>query len=212
MNCKIISKKIPYFNLIVSIAVKRKINIWLVGGVLRDLFLKKKRDLIDFDFCVEKNVLGIVKEFSNKISSKFIVLDEKEGSYRVILKKHSKIYTYDFTLMRGKSFNDDLCSRDFTINMLAVNILDKKKEIIDRFNSAGDLKAGLIRTANEIVLRQDPLRILRGFSFMINYGFKIDKNTEKAFFRYKKLLKNISKNLLLNTDRVSIKLNLQPNE
>jgi len=192
MNCKIISKKIPYFNLIASIAAKRKINIWLVGGVLRDLFLKRKKDLIDFDFCVEKNVLGIVKDFSGKISSKFIVLDEKEGSYRVILKKHSRIYTYDFTLMRGKNFNDDLCSRDFTINMLAVNVLDKKKEIIDHFNSTADLRAGLIRTANIDVLRQDPLRILRGFSFMINYGFKIDKNTQKAFVKYKKLLKNIS--------------------
>jgi len=192
MNYKIISKKIPHFNLIASIANKRKINVWLVGGVLRDLFLKKKRDLIDFDFCVERNVLEIVKEFSNKISSKFIVLDEKEGSYRVILKKHSKIYTYDFTLMRGKSFNEDLYSRDFTINMLALNVSNKNNKVIDCFNSTADLKAGLIRTANTDVLKQDPLRILRGFSFMINYGFKINKSTQKAFVRYKKLLKNIS--------------------
>jgi len=192
MNYKIISKKIPYFNLIGAISAHRRINIWLVGGVLRDLFLKRKKELIDFDFCVEKNVLGAVKDFSRKISSKFIVLDEKEGSYRVILKKHSKIYTYDFTLMRGKNFNEDLYLRDFTINMLALNVLGRNNPVIDSFHSAGDIKRKLIRTANQDVLRQDPLRILRGFSFMINYGFKIDRNTQKSFIRYKKLLKKVS--------------------
>lgn len=159
---------------------------------MRDLFLKRKKDLIDFDFCVEKNVLGVVKDFSRKISSKFIVLDEKEGSYRVILKKHSKIYTYDFTLMRGKNFNEDLYLRDFTINMLALNVLGRNNPVIDSFHSAVDIRKKLIRTANQDVLRQDPLRILRGFSFMINYGFKIDRDTQKSFIRYKKLLKKVS--------------------
>ena len=192
MNYKIISKKIPYFNLIGKISAKRKINIWLVGGVLRDIFLKKEKDLIDFDFCVEKNVLSIVKEFSRKIFSKFIVLDEKEGSYRVILKKHSRIYTYDFTLMRGKNLTEDLRSRDFTINMLAINVSGRNNPIIDSFGSAEDIKKKLITTADTNVLRQDPLRILRGFSFMVNYGFKIDKNTQKAFVKYRKLLKKVS--------------------
>jgi tRNA nucleotidyltransferase/poly(A) polymerase len=118
MNYKIVSKKIPHFNLIAKISAKRKISIWLVGGVLRDIYLKRKKELTDFDFCVEKNVLSVVKEFSKKISSKFIVLDEKEGSYRVILKKRSGIFTYDFTLMRGKNFTEDLRSRDFSINCL----------------------------------------------------------------------------------------------
>lgn len=192
MSYQNISKIIPYYNLVAGISRERKIKIWLVGGVLRDLALKKKKELIDFDFCVEKKVLDVVKEFSKKISSKFIILDEKEGSYRVILKKNSKIYTYDFTLMRGKSFEDDLLSRDFTINMLALNVLDKNKEIIDCFGSKADLKSGLIRVPREGVLKEDPLRILRGFSFMINYGFSIDKNTQKAFVKYKKLLKNVS--------------------
>ncbi|MCK9574161.1 MAG: HD domain-containing protein [Candidatus Omnitrophica bacterium] len=192
MNLKILSKKIPYFNLIGRISAKHKTSIWLVGGVLRDLFLKRKKDLTDFDFCVEKKVLSIVKEFSKKTSSKFIVLDEEEGSYRVILKKHSKIYTYDFTLMRGRTFLEDLYLRDFTINMLAVNVRNKENHIIDIFGSRDDLKNKLIRTADSDVLRQDPLRILRGFSFMVNYGFKIDKNTQKAFAKFKKLLKNVS--------------------
>ncbi len=159
---------------------------------MRDIYLKRKKELTDFDFCVEKNVLSVVKEFSKKISSKFIVLDEKEGSYRVILKKRSGIFTYDFTLMRGKNFTEDLRSRDFSINMLAVNVLGKNNPVIDFFGSKEDIGKKLIRTANEEVLRQDPLRILRGFSFMVNYGFRIDKNTQKAFVRYKRLLKNVS--------------------
>lgn len=192
MKSNIFRKKIPYFNLISRIAKENRINIWLVGGFLRDIFIKKERELIDFDFCVEKNVLKIVKEFSREIGSKYIILDESEGSYRVILKKKSKIYTYDFTLMRGESFTQDISLRDFTINMLAVSLLDKDSKVLDNFNSIIDLRKKIISTVREETLVQDPLRILRGFSFMVNYNFRIDGKTQRWMIKYRKLLKNVS--------------------
>lgn len=193
MNSKIFLKKIPYLNLIHKTAKAKKTNIWLVGGFLRDIVLAKDKDLRDFDFCVEKNVLAFVKQFSKEINSKFIVLDEAEQAYRVILKKKLKIYTYDFTLMRAANIYEDLGLRDFTINTLALDLLDAKSQVLDYFGAIADINKGIIKSPKMEVLHQDPLRVLRGFSFMVNYGFRIEKNTQKAMVKYKKLIKNVSR-------------------
>jgi tRNA nucleotidyltransferase/poly(A) polymerase len=192
-------KKIPYLSLISSLAKKRKINVWLVGGVLRDVFLKKEniipkdKENLDFDFCVDKNILSLIKEFSKKISSKYIVLDEKQASYRVILKREAKIFTYDFTLMRGENFKEDLSLRDFSINTLAVDLKDKDSRLIDFFKAREDIKKRIVRVIKEQVFLDDPLRILRGFAFVSLYNFGIENNTKKSMIKYKKFLKKVSK-------------------
>ncbi len=185
-------KKIPYISLVSQIARRRKLDIWLVGGFLRDGYLKKNKDLLDFDFCVEKDTIPVVKEFAKKISSKFIMLDKSNESLRVILKRKNKVYNYDFTLMRGENLHEDLFLRDFSINTLAVDLRDKKLQLIDNFKARRDLKGKLIRVINERVLQDDPLRILRAFSFFANYGFRIEKNTSKLMFKYRKLIKRTS--------------------
>ncbi|UCC95644.1 MAG: CCA tRNA nucleotidyltransferase [Candidatus Omnitrophota bacterium] len=185
-------KKIPYLSLLSLLAKKQKINVWLVGGILRDAQLRRKKEFLDFDFCVEKNVFSFVKDFSKKISSKYIILDERQGSFRVIVKRNSKVYTYDFTRIRGRDLCEDLILRDFSINTLAINLNDKKKKIIDYFGARGDLKRKTIRAIKEKVLFDDPLRILRGFTFTAQYNFTIEPSTLKAMAKYKKFLHNVS--------------------
>ena len=186
-------KKIPHLSSISAIALEHNINIWLVGGFLRDIYLKKRKELLDFDFCVAKNTFSVVKEFSKKISSKFIVLDKEQESLRVILKRKKRLYTYDFTLMRGKNFNEDLLSRDFSINTLAVNLKERKKTVIDNFGAKSDLKSKTIRVINEKVIPDDPLRILRGFAFATNYGFHIESKTLKSMVKFRHSLKRVSR-------------------
>lgn len=192
MNLQNSLKKIPYLSAVSAVSRKKKLDIWLVGGFLRDNHLKLKKDFVDFDFCVEKDVLAVVKEFSKKISSKFIVLDREQGSFRVILKKKGKFYTYDFSKMRGEDFKSDLSLRDFTINTLAVNLRIAKPKLIDLFGAKRDLSRKIIRVVNEEVLFDDALRILRGFSFMVNYGFRIEVKTLRAMAKFKRFLKNVS--------------------
>ena len=186
-------KEIPHLSSISQIAAKHDLKVWLVGGFLRDVYLKKHKDLIDFDFCVEKNTFTLVKEFSKKIKSKFIILDKTQESLRVILKKDNKHYTYDFTRMRGKDLREDLSLRDFSFNALAVDLESKKYRLIDYFSGREDLKKGLIRVVRDEVIAQDPLRILRGFSFVANYGFSIEAKTLRLFAKSKHLIKKSSK-------------------
>lgn len=193
MNLKGYLKEIPHLSLISRIARQRKVNIWLVGGFLRDIYLKKDVDLFDFDFCVESNAVSIAREFAEKIFSKCIMLDEVQESLRVILKKKDKLYTYDFTLIRGGSLYQDLSLRDFSINTLAVNLKEREAKIIDYFGARKDLKHKVIKVIKEEVIPQDPLRILRGFAFVACYGFHIENKTLKLMFKFKKLIKKVSK-------------------
>ena len=61
--------KIPYFYFIKSLGKNMAIDVYLVGGFLRDLYLKKT-DCFDFDFALERNVFEFARRFSKKIDSK----------------------------------------------------------------------------------------------------------------------------------------------
>jgi len=189
----LVEKKIPYLTLISKIAKEHQINVWLVGGFLRDSYIDPKKKKFDFDFCAEEKTLALVKAFSQKISAKFIILDKKQASYRVIVKKRNNVYTYDFTSMRGKTFKEDLSLRDFTINTLAIDLGDKNLKVIDYFKAGDDLRKKIIRVTTKDVLIDDPLRVLRGFTYLANYGFKLESKTLKLMTKHKKLLRKVSR-------------------
>ncbi|MFA7677307.1 MAG: HD domain-containing protein, partial [Candidatus Omnitrophota bacterium] len=136
---------------------------------------------------------SVVREFAKKISSKCIVMDAEQESLRVVARKKPRIYTYDFTLMRGEDFYQDASLRDFSINTLAVNLCSARRSLIDYFGAKKDLKNKLIRVVKEEVIPGDPLRILRAFSFAAGYDFRIDPATLKLMVKEKKLLKKVSK-------------------
>jgi len=184
--------RIPHYKLICKIAKDDNINIWLVGGFLRDIHLAVKRQLIDFDFCVGCNTGFFARKFARSLGAKCIVLDKQNQSFRVILKKQKTMYTYDFTLIRGDTISDDLALRDFSINSLAVDLTVKSKKVIDLWNARKDLKRKILTVIRKEVIADDPLRILRGFSFLANYGFCIEPETLKIMGQQKKMLSNVS--------------------
>ncbi|MDD5070541.1 MAG: HD domain-containing protein [Candidatus Omnitrophica bacterium] len=192
MDVKSHLKNIKYLKKIADLSIKRNTKVWLVGGFLRDKILKRKKDFIDVDFCVEKDTLKFVKALSKLLSLKYIVLDDTQQSYRIFIKNKSKVYTYDFTAIRGNDIIEDLSKRDFTINSIAVDINDKKFTLLDPHQGVCDLNQGIIRSLSADVFFDDPLRVLRAFSFMANYGFKIKTTTEKAIVKYKAYLKDVS--------------------
>ncbi|MFH1768801.1 MAG: HD domain-containing protein [Candidatus Omnitrophota bacterium] len=186
-------KRIPYLAKISLLARKKRVGVWLVGGFLRDALLGEARNFFDFDFSVEKETFKFVNSFRRMTASRLITLDAGHNSYRIIVKKGGKSYTYDFTQLRGKSLKDDLRARDFTVNSLALDLAALKKgQILDLAGGRADLKRKCIRAHSEEVLKQDPLRILRAFSLSAKYGFIIEKRTLRFLCKHKVLLKSIS--------------------
>ncbi|MCD6319669.1 MAG: CCA tRNA nucleotidyltransferase [Candidatus Desulfofervidaceae bacterium] len=168
-----------------KIASKRNIKeVYLVGGALRDLFLQ--RPVQDWDIALKKEVKMIAHLFAQAIKAHFVVLDEKWETYRVIKEKQ----IFDFTPLRGKDIFEDLKERDYTINAMAINLINPQG-IIDPTQGKQDLQKRLLRVISPRAFWQDPLRILRGVRLGAELNFSLERETRQLMKRYAPLLKNI---------------------
>ncbi len=90
--------------------------------------------------------------------------------------------TLDISPMMGRSRNDDLLRRDFTVDALALPFgayANAQESIIDAAGGLDDLRDGRIAAINENNLIDDPLRILRAFRLMVQLGFDIEPDTAR---------------------------------
>jgi tRNA nucleotidyltransferase/poly(A) polymerase len=184
--------KIPYLLTIRALAKEINSEVYLVGGVLRDIYLGKQINYFDFDFIIRGDAFDFAYQFSKRTGSRLIVLDEKERVYRVISKRN-KGYNYDFATLRGPTLKEDLLNRDFSINTLCIKVNDwPYLKVIDYFGARKDLEKKLIRVLNEKVLVCDPLRLLRAFSLSARYDLKIESRTLSLLRKYRGLLRKVS--------------------
>jgi putative nucleotidyltransferase with HDIG domain len=173
----------PLLKITQKIVKKNKIDVYLVGGFLRDLILKREKAEPDLDFTLKKNALEIAKSVARELKANFVVLDKERGCARVTYNRANKAFTLDFADFRDKTLEKDLRRRDFTINTLAMDIcrIDKKKKfkeiIIDPYGGLKDIKRGIIRMVSKHSLEDDPLRMVRAFSLAAMLNFRIDPKT-----------------------------------
>lgn len=80
----------------------------------------------------------------------------------------------------GTSLEEDLARRDFTINVMAVDVLTG--ELHDPYGGREDLERRVIRAVGDPAerFREDPLRLLRAVRFVAQLGFAIDAGTREA--------------------------------
>lgn len=175
--------------------IKYPHHIYLVGGIVRDILLKRETNDIDL---VGKNVQVLAKKLAKVSGGSYFVLDDENKIYRVVFnqstfndssrqalagRRLSTVFTVDFAELRGKNIEDDLALRDFTVDALAVRadnrwqVTGDRKSIIDSFGGQKDLKNKTIRMVNKNVFKDDPLRLLRAFRLAAELDFEIEKKT-----------------------------------
>jgi len=181
-----------------NFAKSRKVKLYLVGGALRDLILSRQKDNPDFDFCLVRGAINFGRKLAKQLKAGFVVLDEKHAACRLVKKIEGKVYTFDFTDFRAKGLEKDLLHRDFTINSMAVELKDVFSAedlsalIIDPYFGRDDLKRKIIRVTGNNSFKEDPLRILRAFSFSCMLGFSLDKETLRLAKKEKHLINKVS--------------------
>jgi poly(A) polymerase len=193
MDIKRYIDQIPHIRKIVSYAKKEKDDIYLVGGFLRDICLKRKKHLQDFDFAVFQDARRVAEWVVRSTGGSLVILDEDTKSYRVVCKARGIFYRYDFTNFRAPTVEGDLRRRDFTINTLAVRLNPYPRlSLEDYTDGLNDLRKKRIRSLSEDTFRDDPLRILRAFSLSSSLGFRIDSSTFSRIRKTKDLLPRVS--------------------
>ncbi|MDD5432694.1 MAG: HD domain-containing protein [Candidatus Omnitrophica bacterium] len=195
---KFSSEEISLLRKVYSFSKENKIKLFLVGGFLRDSLIGLKKKNPDFDFCLKENAISFGKKLSLKLKCGFFVLDKEHGACRLVKNTKDKVYTFDFTDFRGRDLEDDLIHRDFTCNALALALEsvfesgDLKPFLIDPTEGIKDLRKKIIRLAGKEAFVEDPLRILRAFSFSAQLGFKIHPEVLKSARNSRKLLEKVS--------------------
>src|SRR4051812_14606777 len=94
--------------------------VYLVGGAVRDAFLK--RPIHDLDFATAADGRKLAKVVADKLGGAYYPLDAERGVGRAIVEVDGQKFVIDVTRFRGGTLADDLAGRDFTINALAVPI------------------------------------------------------------------------------------------
>jgi hypothetical protein len=143
---------------------------WVVGGAVRDELLG--RELVDLDIAVREPEQA-ARAYARTSGGAPFPLSERHGAWRVALENGR---TVDFTPLPG-SVEDDLATRDFTINAIA-RPLDEG-EPVDPFGGRVDLEAKRLRAVGDSVFADDPLRLLRAVRLEDELGFRLEEDTER---------------------------------
>lgn len=184
---------IPYLKDIAAYAKRNRVDVYLVGGVLRDYFLKRKEAFKDFDFAVQQGAKGLAEYVARRSKGTLVVLDDDTRSYRVVVKTNDTILNFDFTDFRAVTIEEDVLKRDFTINTLSVRLNDYPLvQLKDSLGGLTDLQKKLLRAPSKLTFKDDPLRILRAFSLRGLCGFHVDQVTRVSMVKARRLLLKVS--------------------
>src|SRR5712692_2887311 len=144
----------------------------LVGGAVRDVLLGRGT-AVDLDVAVPGGALAIGRRLADVLGAAFVPLDVERGASRVVLPGH-RVDLADF---RAPTLEADLAARDFTVNALAVPLRTLPRRgraaIVDPLGGGADLAARRLRPAGPGVLRDDPVRALRGVRLAVALGLRL---------------------------------------
>jgi len=166
-------------------------SLYLVGGSVRDAFLDRAHE--DLDFTTDARPTEIRDRVSSwadavyRVGEAFGTIGVRKGELLAeITTFRSEIYRDDTRkpdVTFSSDIESDLSRRDFTVNAIALRLPDL--EAVDPFEGLVDLADGLLRTPldPEISFSDDPLRMLRLFRFQASLDFRIDPGTEAAVGR-----------------------------
>jgi len=169
------------------------INLYYVGGVVRDEILSVKS--FDTDFCYEGNAI----KFAQDKHLNIIKTNPEFGTVRVlsdngeidIASTRTETYPRKGHLPKveniGCALKEDLIRRDFTVNAMAKRTTDN--ELIDYFGGLDDIKNKKLRVLHKNSFIDDPTRIIRGLKFSVRFGFELSDETRKLQDEY---LENIN--------------------
>ncbi|MBI2420493.1 MAG: CCA tRNA nucleotidyltransferase [Candidatus Levybacteria bacterium] len=161
---------------------------YLVGGCVRSILLDIP--VKDWDFTTEASPQEIQKIFPDSF------YDNSFGTVGVAT-NHEKYKIIEVTTFRsegkyfdkrhpekvewGKTIEEDLKRRDFTINAIAIEIIDDEVKIIDPFGGKDDLSKKIIKAVGNPAERfkEDALRLMRAIRIATELDFQIEENTWK---------------------------------
>lgn len=192
------------FKTIGHVADHLRMECYVVGGYVRDLFLERASN--DIDVVVVGSGIRVAEELKGQLGRKahlsiFRNFGTAQVKYRDLevefVGARKESYSHDSRKphVEDGTLEDDQNRRDFTINALAICLNhDRFGELVDPFDGVFDMEDGIIRTPldPDITFSDDPLRMLRCIRFATQLNFYIEDETFDALGRNAERIKIIS--------------------
>ena len=201
------------FGIVRETARETGVEVYVVGGYVRDCLIKRENK--DIDFVVVGNGIELAKKVIEKTGKKprlnifrnfgtamFLYNDmeiEFVGARRESYKHDSRK-----PVVESGTLLDDQNRRDFTINAMAISLNENNYgQLVDPFNGISDLENHMIRTPLDpsVTFSDDPLRMLRAIRFASQLQFTIVPETFSA------IRDNLHRLEILSPERISTELN-----
>lgn len=168
------------------LADERGVSIYLVGGVVRDLLLK--RENWDLDLTVEGDGIAFARLVADRYGAGLAVFERfatarlafPDGLKMDIATTRQESYAQPALLpmVQPASIEEDLSRRDFTINAMAVQLNPRQfGRLLDPCEGQRDLQARTIRVLHVGSFQDDPTRIFRAIRFEQRLGFRLERTT-----------------------------------
>jgi tRNA nucleotidyltransferase (CCA-adding enzyme) len=176
-----------------AIAEGLDMQLYAVGGCVRDLFLGRPN--FDLDFVVEGSAQALAEALAGIYPGRFGLLAQHDRFQTATLQffaeekreidvSTARIEFYEhpaaLPTVEASGLEQDLFRRDFTINALAVCLNPPEYgEVIDFFDGASDLEHRIIRILHPFSFIEDPTRIIRAARFAARLGFVLEERTRR---------------------------------
>ena len=199
------------FRIIADEAESQGVRAFVIGGYVRDWFLK--RPCNDIDVVVEGSGIALAEAVAARVHARVSVFRRfgtamlrYQGMEVEFVGARRESYRADSRkpIVEDGTLKEDQERRDFTINALAFSLCPADYgELVDPFGGIRDLDAGIIRTPldPDTTYSDDPLRMLRAIRFATQLGFKIVPESKESIRR------NAGRLSILSRERIADELN-----
>ncbi len=175
-------------------------NLYLVGGVVRDLLVGQAN--FDLDLVVEGDAIKLAQQLIQINQGKLITHPRfntaklQWNKWSVDLASaRSEIYVKPGALpsVKPSAINNDLLRRDFTINTMAIELNPSRYgDLIDLYGGRDDLERKLIRILHKGSFTDDATRIWRSLRYEQRLNFQLEPTTLELLKRDISMLDTIS--------------------
>ena len=194
-------------NLVTEVARAHGMNVYLVGGVVRDIL--SGATLRDLDFTVQGNALKLQRDLE-KAGAVVQGQDEPTRTLYLLLPGNlrgevsgTRAEVYDKPGRPPETtpgtIHEDLRRRDFSVNAMALSLNPGSRGLLlDPFNGAADIEAKHIRILHNYSFLEEPSRMIRALRFMARLDWTMEERTQARFDAAKEndYISHINKRLL----------------
>src|SRR5580698_9043193 len=184
----LLKERVPEVGGIGRLFARHGHELALVGGPVRDVFRGERPSDLDLTTdATPEQVLAVVADWADKtwtVGIAFGTVGLRKGSTVFEITTY-RSEQYQATSRRpdvryGRSLEEDLSRRDFTINAMAARL--PGYDLVDPFGGLDALQDKVLRTPGraEDSFSDDPLRILRAARFAAKLGFAVAPEVRAA--------------------------------